>query len=68
MNRRQALLKVEDIMKEFGFYQGEKWKYDPQHIISNKRGDIIFVPYIHESKQELEKVENQETCPGSKMQ
>ena len=68
MNRRQSLLQVEEIMEEFGFDQGEKWKYDPYHIISNKRGEISYAPYIHESNPKLEKMESQETWSGIKMQ
>ena len=55
VNNRQALLQVEEMMKEFGFVQGAKWKYDPHHIIANKRGKFSFSPYIHEIKRKLRK-------------
>jgi len=67
VNGRQTILQVEERMKEFAFDQGEKWKYDPHHIISNKRGYINYAPYFHERKLVLEKMENQETWPGNTM-
>lgn len=56
------------MIKEFGFEKGEKWKYDPHHIISNKRLEISFASYIHESRLEIEKMENQETWRCGRVQ
>jgi hypothetical protein len=40
---------------------GEEWHYDPYHIISNKRMESGFAPYIHHSKLELENLGNQDS-------
>lgn len=31
------------MMKEFGFEKGEKWQYDPHHVILNRRVEVSFV-------------------------
>lgn len=47
VNNRQALKQVEEMMKELGLNKGERWQYDPHHIISDKRMKIIFAPFTH---------------------
>lgn len=40
INSRQALTYVEDKIKEFHFELGERWKYDPHHIVCNRRKSV----------------------------
>lgn len=40
------------------FHLGEKWAYDPHHIISNKIVENAYAPYVHESRSDVEKIEN----------
>jgi len=49
---------VENILKRIPLQLGEKWSYDPHHIISNKRVENSYAPYTHESHPEIEKLEN----------
>jgi len=39
---------------------GEKWAYDPHHIISNRRMENAYSPFIHEARPEVEKLANGE--------
>ena len=38
--------------------QGEKWSYDSYHIISKRRVENSYDPCIHETRQDIEKLEN----------
>ncbi len=37
---------------------GEKYAYDPHHIISNRRVENSYAPFIHEAKLEIHKLAN----------
>lgn len=47
-------------MKELVFEEGDKWRYDPHRVVSNRRMEITYAPYIHEAKTKLENMANQE--------
>lgn len=40
---------------------GDEWNYDPYHVISSKRMQNGYAPYIHHLKLELEKLANQDS-------
>jgi hypothetical protein len=47
-----------------GFQQGEVWIYDPHSIISIRRTNLGSVPYFHQSKPQLELLENHDSLGG----
>ena len=54
VNSRQDLTYVEDKIKEFHFELGERWKYDPHHIIFYRRKSVNSNPYTHESRPRID--------------
>jgi hypothetical protein len=47
------------MLKEMKFFMSFPWHYDPCGIISEMRVKNKNIPYVHESKPEIEKFANQ---------
>ena len=50
VNTRQAVEEVQKMLEEMNLLLGEKWAYDPCHIISKKRMENGYAHFIHESR------------------
>lgn len=40
VNNKQAIRGVQKVLEGMNFQLGEKWAYDPRHIISNRREEF----------------------------
>lgn len=49
---------VQNILEDVDLQLGEKWAYDPHHIISNTRVEKAYDPYVHEPQPNVEKIAN----------
>jgi len=59
-NSIQDLTQLKEMMKEFHFELGEKWKYDPHQVIYDRRKSVNSAPYHHETRVDIECKENQD--------
>jgi hypothetical protein len=58
-NNRGAREEADRLLKEMKFFMNFTWHYDPCRIISNMRIKNRNIPYVHESRPEVEKFANQ---------
>jgi hypothetical protein len=58
-NSRGSREEAERMLKEMKFFMSFPWHYDPYGIISEMRVKNKNIPYVHESKPEIEKFANQ---------
>jgi predicted nucleic acid-binding protein len=58
-NSRGAREEADQILREMKFSLSFRWHYDPCGIISEMRVRNKNIPYVHESKPEIEKFANQ---------
>ena len=58
VNNRQAIGEVKKALEDMNLQLGEKWAYYPHHIISNKRVENSYAPYVHEPRPYVEKLAN----------
>jgi hypothetical protein len=58
-NSRGAGEEADRMLKEMKFFMSFPWHYDPCGIISEMRVKNKNIPYVHESKPEIEKFANQ---------
>lgn len=49
---------VHKIMENMNLQLTKKWEHDPHHIISNRRVENAYASYVHESRLDVEKLEN----------
>lgn len=58
VNNRQAVEEVQILLEDMDLQLSEKWAYDPHYIISKRRVENSYAPFIHEAKLEIEKLAN----------
>ena len=58
VNTRQAIEEAHKILDDMHLFLEEKWAYDPPHVISNRIFENGYDPFVHESRTEVEKLEN----------
>jgi hypothetical protein len=58
-NSRGAGEEADRMLREMNFFLSFPWHYDPCRIISEMRVKNKNIPYVHESKPEIEKFANQ---------
>ena len=44
------------MLKDMNFEEAGKWKYDPYQVISKKRVQPGYVPYIHQQNLEVKRL------------
>lgn len=59
MNTRQAAQEVERLLNDMCLLQVVEWAYDPHQVISKRRMENGYSTFVHESRLETEKMENE---------
>lgn len=58
VNTRQAVDEVNNMLDGMHLLLGDKWAYDPQKVISNRRVENGYSAFVHDSRPYIEKLAN----------
>lgn len=59
VNSTFALLIIQGILRNMNFQLDRKIKYDPKHVISQRKASCKIGTYDHQDDEELEEKDNQ---------
>ena len=58
VNTIQSIEEAQKMLNDMHLLLEDKWAYDPYHVISNRRLENGYSPFVHESRLEVKKLEN----------